>query len=241
MKMENLSPAEKKVAEAALKFAQKHKTEIAKQLTDVTLYPPELIPVSVFMAGSPGAGKTEASIALLESFGGGGVLRLDPDELRTEFQRYTGDNSWLFQPAISVLVDKIHDLLLKNGQSFLLDGTLTNYDKAKQNIERSLKRVRWVQILYVYQEPAQAWQFVTAREKAEGRQIRPETFVEQYFAARKVVNQLKIDFGKDIQIDLLLKNNDGSTRVYKDNIEKIDPHVPERYTVKDIEQIVGLT
>lgn len=60
MKMENLSPAEKKVAEAALKFAQKHKTEIAKQLTDVALYPPELIPVSVFMAGSPGAGKTEA-------------------------------------------------------------------------------------------------------------------------------------------------------------------------------------
>lgn len=240
MDMRLLSPDERRIAEEALKFANKHKTDIAKRLTDFALYPPELIPVSIFMAGSPGAGKTEVSMALLESFGGGGVLRLDPDELRTEFAEYAGDNSWLFQPAISVLVEKIHDLLLKNSQSFLLDGTLTNYDKARQNMKRSIKRGRWVQILYVYQEPRQAWQFVVAREKAEGRQIRPETFVEQYFSAREVVNQIKLDFGREVQVDLLHKNNDGSIRAYEENIEEIDSHIPEKFTKDHIEEIVGL-
>lgn len=64
------------------------------------------------MAGSPGAGKTEASKALLEEFveKGRKVLRIDPDDLRSEFEHYSGNNSWLFQPAVSILVEKIHDL-----------------------------------------------------------------------------------------------------------------------------------
>ena len=62
------------------------------------------------MAGSPGAGKTEASLELLKKFGESAVMRIDPDELRTYFSSYTGGNAWLFQRAVSVLVDKIHDM-----------------------------------------------------------------------------------------------------------------------------------
>lgn len=69
------------------------------------------------------------------------ILRIDPDELRCEFADYTGGNAWLFQSAVSVLVEKIHDLALKQKQSFLLDGTLSNYRKAEQNISRSLKKI----------------------------------------------------------------------------------------------------
>lgn len=70
------------------------------------------------MAGSPGAGKTEASIELLAAaeLKGSKALRIDPDELRHEFPSYTGDNSWLFQPAVSVLVDKIHGRSLRAAQ-----------------------------------------------------------------------------------------------------------------------------
>jgi predicted ABC-type ATPase len=91
------------------------------------------------MAGSPGAGKTEASIELLAILEekGAEILRIDPDELRHEFELYTGDNSCLFQKGVSVLVDRIHDLALSQKQSFLLDGTLSNYAKAEQNIARS--------------------------------------------------------------------------------------------------------
>lgn len=234
-----MSPEEQALADQAMVFAKKSSRELVRQLTDLNRYPADTNPVSVFMAGSPGAGKTEASIALLaQTDPEGTTVRIDPDDLRTRFHGYTGPNSWIFHPAVAVLVEKVHDQVLKNGQNFLLDGTLSNLDKSIQNVDRSLKKHRFVQILYVYQEPAQAWQFVLEREKLEGRRILPETFVTQYFGARKVVNQLKEKFGKRVTVDLLLKNRDNSPKVYKANIDRIDNHVPERYTEQDVLKIL---
>ena len=237
------TPEEIAIQEAALEFARKNKKEIAKRLTDIARYLPEDEPVSVFMAGSPGAGKTEASIELLAKVEAEGseILRIDPDELRHEFPNYTGDNSCLFQKGISILVEKIHDYALKQKQSFLLDGTLSSYDKAEKNIKRSLKKGRVVQILYVYQEPRLAWEFVKSRETVEGRNIRPENFIEQYFAARVVVNRLKINFGTDVKVDLLLKNTDNTHKLYKAGIDKIDNHIPEKYTPADLEKLISLS
>lgn len=45
--------------------------------------------------------------------------------------------------------------------------------------------------MYVYQDHELAWEFVRAREAIEGRKIKLEHFIEQYFGARQVVNQLK--------------------------------------------------
>ena len=150
-----------------------------------------------------------------------------------------GQNAWLFQPAVAILVERIHDHVLKNNQNFILDGTLSSLDKARSNIERSLKRGRCVQILYVYQQPELAWQFARAREAEEGRRIEPDTFVAQYFAARSVVNQLKREFGRSISVDLILKNHDNSDRIYKDNIDKVDHHVPEKYTAGEVRTLTG--
>lgn len=233
-----LTEQEESIRAQALDFARANKKRIARQLTDPAVFLPEERPVSIFMAGSPGAGKTEASIELIRDVGGA-LLRIDPDELRSEFVAYTGENSWLFQPAVSVLVERILDTALRQKQSYLLDGTLTNYDKARENMLRSLRRDRAVQVLYVYQEPQQAWQFVQAREATEGRRIEPETFIRQYFEARQVVNRLKLEFGRAIQVDLLLKNNDGSHRAYEANIDQIDNHVPEKYDGQALATLLG--
>ena len=237
-----LTNSEAEIQQAAFDFARKNKKAIAKRLTEKSIFVPEKKPVSVFMAGSPGAGKTEASKNLLDGFSEDGtrILRIDPDELRHEFEGYAGENSWLFQKAVSVLVEKIHDFALKQKQSFLLDGTLSNYDIAERNITRSLNKERPVQILFVYQEPNLAWEFVQAREIEEARRIEPEHFIAQYFAARDVVNRLKVKFERDIQVDLLLKNNDNSQRAYKANIDNIDNHVPEKYKRADIEHMLGV-
>lgn len=135
-------------------------------------------------------------------------------------------------------MEKIHDLALNQKQSFLLDGTLTNFPKAAQNISRSLKKGRSVQILYVYQEPLRAWEFVQAREKVEGRKILLEHFIEQYFEARNSVNSLRLKFGSDINVDLLLQNSDNSRKFYKANIDQIDNHVPEKYTPAALESLL---
>jgi UDP-N-acetylglucosamine kinase len=235
-----LSEQEERIEREAMEYARAHKKAIARRLTDPAKFLPERNPVSVFMAGSPGAGKTEASVELLKETDGNVVIRIDPDELRSEFPRYTGNNAWLFQRAVSILVDRIHDVVLDQSQSFLLDGTLSHYDVAKKNIERSLRKKRSVQILYVYQEPRLAWDFVQAREAQEGRRIRPETFIDQYFAARDVVNRLKLEFGKKISVDLLLKNNDNSRRLYQAGIDRIDHHIPEKYSRADVEQMIKL-
>lgn len=237
-----MTEEEKRIEEEALIYAKKHRTEIARRLTNPATFLRETNPVSVFMAGSPGAGKTEASIELLnlKAADGAKVLRIDPDELRELLPSYNGANSWLFQRAVIPIVERIHDLALDQQQSFLLDGTLSNYNVAEKNIQRSLKRDRTVQILYVYQEPEQAWKFVQAREAAEGRRIQPEDFVRQYFAAREVVNRLKVGLGKRIQVDLLMKNNDGSHQFYRAGVDQIDNHIPEKYSVADVRRMLGL-
>lgn len=239
---------EKELEAKALAYAKSNKKAIARDLTSTEIYPGENRPVSVFMAGSPGAGKTEASIFLIKLIteaakamgaSNANIIRIDPDELRSLFDGYDGTNAHLFQGAISVLVDRIHDLVLKQRQSFVLDGTFSNYEKSFNNVNRSLNKGRLVQILYVYQEPLQAWRFVQAREKAEGRRILLENFIQQYFEARSVVNRIKKEFGRDVYVDLLLKNIDGSDQVYKDNVDIIDNHIPEKYSKEQIEQMLN--
>src|SRR5260221_2854357 len=232
-----MTEQEEKIEAEALGYARSEKKAIAKRLCDPAIFVPEEHPVSVFMAGSPGAGKTEASIELIDEIGTP-VIRIDPDELRKECPAYDGVNAWLFQKAVSILVEKIHDTALDQKQSFLLDGTLSRYEVARKNVERSLNKARTVQILYVYQEPLLAWQFVQAREASEGRRIPPEKFVDQYFAAREVVNQLKREFGKSIHVDLLLKNTDNSRRDYHAGMDQTDNFVPEKYGRDDVERML---
>lgn len=214
-----------------LEFANANKKRIAAEQTDVSLFLPDEHPVSVFMAGSPGAGKTESSKNLIERFSKdhSSVLRIDPDDLRIQLPGYSGTNSSLFQGATSILVERIHDESLKKSQSFIFDGTFSNLKKARENIQRSLKRGRFVQILYVYQEPLQAWRFVKAREKKDGRVIPPTAFVEEYFGARENIAVLKKEFGSEIQIDIIIKNIDGSDYGYHENIGSIDGYIKEGY------------
>jgi len=234
------SSEEQKIKTEAVIFANKHKDEIAKEATDINIFLPEINPVSVFMAGSPGAGKTESSKNLIIKFSkdGHNILRIDPDELRPKIPGYTGNNSYLFHGAVSILVSKIHDLALKNKQSFIFDGTLSRVDIARENIERSLKRSRFVQIFYVYQDPIQAWNFVQARELKEGRRIEKEHFITQYFAAHNSVNCLKKEFGDQVKVDLLVKNIDGTDQYYKENIDIIDNYVTERYTAETLNSVL---
>lgn len=224
----------------AEEYARQNKKMIARQIADITKYPPDEFPVSVFMAGSPGAGKTESSRNLIEKLSkdSHSILRIDPDDLRSMFTGYTGRNSSLFMYATSIIADKIHDLVLENNQNFIFDGTLSNLERSRENIKRSLGKKRSVQIVYVYQEPIQAWNFVKARESRDGRNIPKDAFIEQYFLARENVNTLKREFGEAIQVDLIVKNIDGTDLNYIENIDVVDSHVVEKYTMDELKEII---
>ena len=93
---------------------------------------------------------------------------------------------------------------------------------------------RVVQILYVFQEPCQAWRFVRDREALDGRSIPADVFIGQYFAARDVVNKLKAELGRKIKLDLIIKNLDGGNRLYEGNIQAIDGYVKETYDAQSL-------
>ncbi len=235
-----MTEEELQIEKEAIAFAKTNKKTIAKELTDLSKFPADQIPVSVFMAGSPGAGKTEASQNLIKKFASsaGPILRIDTDEIRSRLPGYNGKNSHLFQGSTSIIADKMHDIALSNKQSFVFDGTLSNLVRARENINRSIAKGRFVQIIYVYQDPIQAWQFVKAREVKDGRHVPCESFINQYFQARENVNCLKKEFGAKIKVDLVVKNIDGSDFSYRENIDVIDNYISEQYNIDQLKILI---
>lgn len=226
----------------AIKFAKQNKNRIAKELTDPKIYTPEKTPISVFMAGSPGAGKTEFSknlIDILEKDKERHVVRIDGDDVRSLIPGYTGDNSYLFQGAISIVVEKMHDLVLHNKQSFVLDGTFSKYEKAVENIERSIKKQRPIFIFYVYQKPEVAWRFTEVRETAEGRHIPKEAFITQFMGARETIEKVIDTFGENIAVFLVTKDFEKNTleNIYiVDKKSQIDQYIGEAYTEENLKE-----
>lgn len=226
---------DEEIIERSKTFARKNKKKIAKKLVDIELYPPEPHPISVFMAGSPGAGKTESAKELIQKFSNNNaILRIDSDDLRCEFEDYVGTNSSLFQASTSIIADKMQDIALHQEQSFIFDGTLTNLNKTIENIKRSLDKKREVFIVYVYQDPLQAWRFVKRRAEKDGRVIPKRIFMDQYFLARANVNKVKELFGDDVKIDLIVKNIDGTDFKYSENITIIDNYTKEKYSKENL-------
>ncbi len=226
------------IAKAILE-AKASKKEIASSQIDHL--PREEEAVSVFMAGSPGAGKTETARSMIRDFSsesGQKLVHIENDELRKEFEDYNGQNSPLFQRAATLLVEAIHDRALKQGVSFILDSTLSSFDKAKSNIERSLKRNRYVLIIFVYQSPEQAWKFVKAREGTEGRRVPEEVFVKQFLDSQIVVSELKKYFGDRVNLTFIEKNIDGKNDRPHFNVTNIDALFRKKYNEKMLEDLI---
>lgn len=227
---------EESIVEKAKKFAKENKVKIAKEVTDITIFKSEDKPVSVFMAGSPGAGKTESSVRLIEELKDNdmGILRIDADEYRKYFEEYEGHNSHLFHGAASLIVEKVHDMALHNNQSFIFDGTLSDYEKACRNIQRSIDKGRLIQIICVYQEPLLAWEFTKKREQTEGRRILKEDFIHKFLKSRETVNHLKKTFGDKIILDLIIKDIDNTELKYEKNIQNVDDFIKNNPSLQDL-------
>ncbi|HIF9285102.1 TPA: zeta toxin family protein [Photobacterium damselae] len=229
--------SDEEITAKATAEAKKLKKTIAKAMVDHL--PQEESAVSVFMAGSPGAGKTETARAMIKSFKAEydvELVHIENDELRKEFDDYNGLNSPLFQRPATILVERA----LKRDVSFILDSTLSSFDKAKDNISRSLKRDRYVLIIFIYQEPEQAWQLVKAREKVEGRRVPEDVFVNQFMESQRVVSELKQAFGSDIDVMFIEKNIDGVNDKPHFNVSDIDALLRKKYNREYLESIVGL-
>ncbi|MCG8609062.1 MAG: zeta toxin family protein [Pseudomonadales bacterium] len=232
------------IKESAVLWAKKNKSTIAKKITDKTIYPPDTHPAAIFMAGCPAAGKSEFARAFAKLIGssanqsGEPIMIIDPDEIREMMPGYNGINSSLFQHPASIIVDKAFDLVMKNNQSFILDGTLSDAKKALQNVKRCLKRNYLVRIIFVYNSPLKAWEVANAREKKDGRAIDIDVFIDRYFKSKESIRILKKEFGQNILIDLLFKDLNEKNVRPEFNIECIDSYLPEKYTPASLRKAI---
>ncbi len=225
------------LAEQALKWVKENQKSVVAQFTS-GYEPAPKGAVSIFMAGSPGAGKTEFSKRLVEQFGEHAkyIVRIDPDEIRAVLPCYVPGRAEVFQAAVSVAVEKIHDFALSKRMSFLLDGTFSNLLKAKNNVARSLDKKRAVLVEYVYQDPFIAWDFTQKREVIEGRNIPKTVFIDQFFAARENAMLVKKEYGSNVTLEVVTRNISTGEYKYWFNVDNIDSYLKLGYSREELEK-----
>lgn len=216
-------------SEQAKTFIKKNKKLLFEKFASVETYKPVENPVSLFMAGSPGAGKTEFSEALLEELSLP-IARIDADEIRKIIPAYNGANSAIVQGGASIGVDILYNYVLKKKLSALLDGTFAKFEIVLRNIERSLAKGREVEIFYIYQEPLLAWEFTQKREKIEGRTVPKKAFIDAYFNSRKNVAKIKKLFKDKILVNIIIKNYKNKVEKSIFDVENIDDYLELKYT-----------
>lgn len=216
------------IQQGAIVFIKKNKHLLIEQFASKNRYSAlDAQPISIFMAGSPGAGKTEFSKRLLRNIH---AVRIDADEIKKIIPQYTGKNSDSVQGASALGVEYLYDYVLKKNLSMLLDGTFADYQKARMNVLRSLHKGRYIEIFYLYQNPIIAWRFTKEREAIEGRMIPKKLFIHAFFQAKENVQKIKEEFGDTIKAHLIIKNHVKDIEEEYPDIQHIDKYLKMHYS-----------
>ena len=222
----------------AIEYVRTHKKVLLEKFCPAKECYPVTSPISLFMAGSPGAGKTEVSKGLIKRFEDVPV-RIDADEVRSMCPSYTGTNAHLFQKAANKGVNILFDHCLQHNLNCVLDGTFA-YGGAEKNIQRSIDHKRKVEIWFIYQNPLRAWEFTKARELHEARRVSKEVFIRAFVESRKNVCAMKDSFGAGVELNILVKDYALDTHeLYLNKTAKeLDGIIDAKYSVDDLENIL---
>ena len=231
-----ISDEELKLSKAAYQQIKKQRKKLIERFANSEEYIADTQPMSFFMAGSPGAGKTEISTRLSVHFTQK-PIRIDADEIRTFCEGYTGENSHIFQKAASKGVHILYDYALKKNINVILDGTFA-YHGALKNIKRSLDHGRKVEIYFVYQDPLKAWEFTKKREVIEHRKISKEIFIDSFIKAQENTNEAKKHFGSSIELNLIVNNFEKNLERLELNISSIDSFIKKIYTKNELNKLI---
>lgn len=231
-----MSDADSQLEGEALDYIKSHSQLVIDTFASQSIA--VISPVSLFMAGSPGAGKTEVSRALMGQFTTL-PIRIDADEIRALCPGYTGTNAHLFQKAATKGVNILYDFALHNNRHLILDGTFA-YGNAIQNIERSIKKGRTTELWFVYQDPLKAWEFTQARESTECRHVSRDIFISAFLRAQENTKSAKDTFGEQLVLNMLIKNVDNSNGKLYLNIQaaELDRFLGAPYTQDKLEKIL---
>lgn len=199
-----------------------NKRKFVKRIVAEAGVEPDAEPAGIFMAGLPGAGKTELSRNIIAD-AGVSPLRIDMDEIAEMLPGYKPENADEFRKPATQILSELFSYALKHNLNFVMDGTFGS-KQATPNIERSLNHGFGVKIIYAYQDPKLAWEFTLAREKVEHRAIKFDGFVEAYYKTIYNIKEVGREFGGKITIDIAFKNPDNKVGKWLRDVDaaKID-------------------
>jgi UDP-N-acetylglucosamine kinase len=226
------------IREQAKQWIKDNKKTLIKHFASDEICPSEknTEPFTIFMAGSPGAGKTESSIAILES--GLNAVHIDADAIRNIIPYYKGDNSHEIQGAAALGVEKLYDHVLATRKNAIVDATFTPYEKAEDNVKRSLDKGRDVYIFYVHQPPIIAWNYTKIRERLEGRPVPRQVFIRAYLESPENVRKIHHKYGKSITVFLIKKNYENRSIEFFEDTRDFDKIFDIVYNIDDLEEVI---
>ncbi len=259
-----LSESEKRIQEEAVKYIKENREKLIENFI-LKKRPLKNTGLSLFMAGSPCAGKTEFSLrympngidkndkktaSFLKSKGldprghDSLFVRIDVDEIRgflpqyrkTEIELGIKGNSHIVQKAANKGLDYLRDYCFENDISFLHDGTFANFKTMRRLIKKSLEKNRDVRIFYIYLNPLTAWDLTKKREAMEGRNIIKSNFINQFFHSQKNVDQIKKEFDNDVNLNFILKNKDNKDYFFKMNVDSVAKFIKKGYDNKKLQE-----
>lgn len=132
--------------------------------------------VAFFMAGIPGAGKTEFAEQVIHN-SLPLLVPLEHDKLVEYIDGYLPENCYNYRKAGSILVTEVFSHCLKNGYGFIFDGTLS-HENGIRNVKKALKAGYTVYVVYIVQDAKLAWELTQARELVKKRAIEKRGFLE---------------------------------------------------------------
>lgn len=233
-----------KIQKKAKQFIKENKKFIIEKFASTFLYRSFESPITMFMAGSAGAGKTELSQTLvllldkkinqtLNTPSRKNVVRIDADEIREMLPDYSGKNSQLFQEAVSLGVNKVFDRVIKRDMNFIMDGTFSRWGVSQNNIKICLDKGRQVNIIYLYQDPELCWRAIKARENKNGRVVPIDEFIEGIFKSIENVNRIKQMYPDSVILTCIKRGYNQYGELHED-VENIDKYININYTKESI-------
>lgn len=210
-----------------------HKREFIERLISDAGAEEQDKPSAFFMAGLPGAGKTEFSKNFIKETRLN-LVRIDMDEIASGIEGYTPEKADNFRFPATILMNEIFSYIIHHRFHFIMDGTFGS-PNAFKNLERVAKRGYEIKVFFIYQDPKLAWQFTVARGKIEHRAISFDGFITAYYKTLTNIKTLGEKF-PDVSMDLVVKTEKNTVGGIYENInpQKIDDYIKIKYNEDEL-------
>lgn len=213
--------------------AKRHKKYFVQQIIgNVQPNTADENPTAVFIAGIPGAGKTEFLDHLIGDLET--VVRIDLDEIVKMFDGYTPERYYDYRGAANIIVDETMIHCRRNRIDFALDGTFAS-PRAVDNVRHALKR-HTVMLFYVWKDPVLAWQHTKDRELIMKRGIDRDGFIAAHSRIPRNLNTVRhmiANNNKAIVSAIIKDLRDNTFTMTEDSVE-IDKLLDLRYTEEEL-------